>query len=124
MDFLVLVLFLLFVKHWYFDFVVQTQEEIQWKGVYLDWRGVKHSVKHGIGTFSVIALVDIDLAFILGVLDLLLHYHIDWFKVRVSLGYKPTDRLFWIWFGSDQLAHSLTYLLIVWIWTNQFLAGS
>lgn len=120
------ILVLLFIKHWYVDFVNQTNEEVHWKGTYLDWRGVKHSLKHGAGTFLIISLVDFDLAFLLGSLDFILHYHIDWAKININKqhGYTPQDKEFWTWLGADQLAHSLTYLLIVWIWVNQMFIGS
>lgn len=119
MDLAFVLLALLFIKHWYVDFVNQSMEEVQWKGTYLDWRGVKHSVKHGIGTFLIFFLVTdmtaID-AVMFGTLDFILHYHIDWTKININKenNYTVENPKFWQWLGADQLAHSLTYLFIVW----------
>ena len=114
-----ILLALLFVKHWYIDFVNQTNEEVQWKGTYLDWRGVKHSVKHGLATiailFAVTSLNSVDVISF-GILDFVLHYHIDWAKININRKKNYTIEMpqFWAWLGADQLAHSLTYLFIVW----------
>ena len=67
------VLILLQIKHWYIDFVNQTDEEIQHKGIYLDWIGIKHSFKHGVSTlvilWAVLGWVETDLAFALATVD-------------------------------------------------------
>jgi len=119
MEAVLVLLALLFVKHWYIDFVNQTNEEVQWKGTYLDWRGVKHSLKHGIGTAIVLFAVttlEFETAVFFGALDFIFHYHIDWAKININKenNYTVETPQFWKWLGADQLAHNLTYLLIVW----------
>ena len=109
------VLILLQIKHWYIDFVDQTEEEIQHKGIYLDWRGIKHSVKHGVSTFVilwvVLGWVETDLAFALATVDFLLHYHIDWFKMNYGNRDIRTPQ-FWNHLGLDQMAHQIVYIII------------
>ena len=109
------VLILLQIKHWYIDFVNQTEEEIQHKGIYLDWIGIKHSVKHGVSTFVilwvVLGWVEIDLAFALATVDFLLHYHIDWFKMNYGNRDIRTPQ-FWNHLGLDQMAHQIVYIII------------
>ena len=107
---------LLFVKHWYVDFVNQNSDEMLGKGVYGNAHGIMHSVKHGVGTFIIMWMFvgDWPFAFTIAAMDFALHYHIDWIKVR--WGSKDIySKAFWSQFGLDQLAHSLTYLLLVWL---------
>ena len=109
------VLILLQIKHWYVDFVDQTEEEIQHKGIYLDWRGIKHSAKHGVATFVilwvVLGWVEVDVAFALATVDFLLHYHIDWLKMNYGNRDIRTPQ-FWNHFGLDQMAHQIVYIII------------
>ena len=118
-DSIFILLAALAVKHWYIDFVNQTQEEVAAKGTYLAGAGLAHSIKHGVGTalvFGILATSWPD-ALLLGILDFLLHYHIDWAKININRrwNYTVQDQQFWTWLGADQLAHSLTYLWLVWL---------
>jgi hypothetical protein len=108
-----IVLILLQIKHWYIDFVNQTEEEVQYKGTYLDWRGVKHSLKHGIATAAIFfVFIPIEWSLIIGALDFLLHYHIDYCKIRYGNRDIKTPQ-FWSQLGLDQMAHQITYLGLV-----------
>ena len=110
-----IVLALLFIKHWYVDFVNQNNEEVAHKGIYLNWLGVKHSLKQGLATMAVfIVWCDPVTTFILGVIDFVLHYHIDYCKMRFGNRDIKTPQ-FWAQLGLDQLAHYFTYLGIVWL---------
>lgn len=115
-DIILITLGLLFVKHWYIDFVDQDNEEVKHKGIYLHWLGVRHSLKHGVGTWIVFSLVDVGIiyALILAVIDAVLHYHIDWAKMNYG-NRDITTPQFWNHLGLDQLAHYITYLFLVWI---------
>ena len=108
------ILILLQIKHWYIDFVNQSSEEVARKGIYLDWLGIKHSVKQGIGT--VVCLLPFvyypEVALIFGFIDFILHYHIDYCKMRFGNRDIATPA-FWAQLGLDQMAHQLTYLGIV-----------
>lgn len=115
---LFLCLILLFLKHWYVDFVVQTPGEIENKGTYLHWQGIKHAVKHGIGTFMVLAYnLGLGDVLLLASLDMMIHYHVDWAKLKIQTHMQLTAQHagYWNLFGLDQLAHALTYILLIWI---------
>ena len=110
-----LLLVLLHIKHFLVDFVFQTQDELEHKGDHLDWRGMTHSLKHGAATFLILLAV-IGFyhfyIFFLALLDIVLHYYIDFIKKK----YSPSDvsvARYWHFLGLDQLAHQLTYILIV-----------
>lgn len=109
------ILILLQIKHWYIDFVNQTDEEVQHKGIYLDWRGIKHSLKHGAATFVVLWTVtgwgNIEFAIALALADFLVHYHIDWCKMNYGNRDIQTPQ-FWNHLGLDQMAHQITYIII------------
>jgi hypothetical protein len=121
MNELILFLALLQIKHWYVDFVNQTSEEVASKGIYGDRAGINHSAKHAIGTFVAVLLVTgfpyIAWAGFLAGVDFFFHYHIDWAKININNKYNYTvqDKQFWLWLGADQMAHQLTYLLLVWM---------
>lgn len=112
---LLLLIALFVIKHFIVDFVWQTQEEIEHKGTYLDYRGVKHSIKHGLGTLFVLWAVgaSFELSWLYGALDFIIHYHIDWTKMRMSRDLTPKDHAFWVWLGFDQSLHYLTYIVFV-----------
>lgn len=108
-------LFLLFVKHWYVDFVDQTNEEVASKGIYGDGPGLAHSAKHGFATLLCILAVTgqqfFGYAMILAVIDFVVHYHVDWIKMNYGNRDIRTPQ-FWNHLGLDQLAHYVTYLAI------------
>lgn len=117
-DSIFLLLALLFIKHWYIDFVNQSNEEVAGKGTYGNAYGVMHSIKHGLSTFIIFWAFTgaFEYSVILGVIDFVLHYHIDWAKMNINRRYEYTaeNPKFWMWLGFDQLLHSLTYLFLVW----------
>ena len=107
---------LLFVKHWYVDFVNQTMDEVQQKGHYGRWLGIRHSLKHGFGTWLVFWITTAEPVFALfvGLIDFVLHYHIDWAKMNWG-NRDIQDPKFWNHLGLDQLIHYLTYLGLVYL---------
>jgi len=112
------ILVLLQIKHWYIDFVNQSNEEVEHKGTYFAWQGIKHSLKQGLGTWLVFCIfIDPVSAFILGFFDFIAHYNIDWAKMNINkkFGYTIDKPQFWAWLGADQLAHQLTYIGLVWL---------
>ena len=105
-------------KHWLCDFVLQTQHQVATKGQYGSWGGISHALTHGAGT-AVVLLIFLfggleihEIAFLAG-LDAVFHYHIDWFKQRMTRGMIPDHPKFWTWLGFDQLLHYLTYIVII-----------
>jgi hypothetical protein len=111
-----LVLIALFVKHWYIDFVNQTDEEVKGKGIYGNAHGIMHSLKHGVATGIIFALFvfNFEIAVVFGFVDFVLHYHIDFCKMRFG-NRDITTKAFWMQLGLDQLAHAVTYIGLVWI---------
>ena len=115
---ILILLVLLQIKHWYVDFVNQNDSEIKSKGIYGDRLGLNHSFKHGMGTTLCVVLATnlwyIPFAIIMGVIDSIVHYHIDW--VKSNYGRKDiTQKVFWIDIGLDQMAHQLTYIGIAYL---------
>lgn len=111
---LFIILSLLFQKHWYIDFVNQSVDEVKYKGVYLHWIGLKHSLKHGCATLIIFILAGVTptVAILAGILDFITHYHIDW--VKMNFGNRNiTTPQFWAHLGLDQLMHYMTYIVII-----------
>jgi len=107
---------LLFVKHFIVDFPLQKPFQWQNKGTYGHFGGILHAALHGLGTalcfwwYAPLACV------VLGFTDMTLHYHIDWLKMKLNqkFGWKPDQHeAFWTLLGLDQLLHALTYVLLV-----------
>ena len=113
----ILILVLLQIKHWYVEFVNQTNVEVASKGIYGDGPGINHSAKQAIGTLLAIVLVVgtpyIAYAAVLAFVDFVLHYHIDWIKMNYGNRDIRTPA-FWNHLGLDQMAHQLTYIFITW----------
>jgi hypothetical protein len=116
---ILLLLFLLLVKHSYADFTIQTYIQTVRKGIYRDWVGITHSLDHVWTTVIALAIFSffhpLPLMTIVSVaaIEGIVHYHIDWIKVRFGTK-DQTKTAFWAQFGLDQLAHHLCYLLIAW----------
>ncbi len=110
-------LLFLFIKHFICDFPLQA---FPWiynnKGRYLHPGGIVHAGLHGIGTSLVLFPFVGSATFIYGLVDMVVHYHIDWAKMNLSEHYdlKPSNsERFWILLGLDQLLHHLTYFAII-----------
>ena len=123
MDTLLIILILQF-KHWYADFYIQSYHQTVRKGIYRDPVGISHTLDHVIGTLTALVIlipfINISPITILvcGLLDLVVHYHVDWLKVK--FGSKDiTQTRYWREFGADQLAHQLTYLLFAYLLVNR-----
>jgi hypothetical protein len=112
---IVLVMFLLGIKHFIADFVLQTNRMVEEKGIYLKAHGIYHSAIQAAGTFLALAWIHPALGLVFGIFDFLAHYHIDWAKMKINrhFGYTPKDDRFWVLLGLDQLLHYLTYVLII-----------
>ena len=108
----------LFIKHFICDFPLQM---FPWmylnKGRYLHPGGIVHAGVHGIGTLIVLSFFfEIKLSIFYALIDMLVHYHIDWAKMNLSRHYdlKPNNsEWLWVLLGLDQLLHHLTYFAII-----------
>lgn len=106
----------LFTKHLLVDFPLQVRYQWSNKGTYGHPGGLLHAVLHGLFTmlcfwwFAPLACIW------LGLIDAVLHYHIDWAKMNLNakLGWGPTTHEeFWWLLGLDQFLHALTYIGLV-----------
>jgi hypothetical protein len=73
---------------------------------------------HGIGTgLALTPFVSIAVVNFMIVIDVMLHYHIDYVKSNYSIRYPslPSEQKYWVVHGTDQLMHVLTYVLIAWL---------
>jgi hypothetical protein len=106
-----IIIVLLFLKHFVFDFVLQNQKQLLNKGKYGNWYGITHSLFHALATFVILAFFHVKCAIVLSIFELLVHYHADWIKARFGSKNVHSDR-YWVETGLDHLVHSLTYLII------------
>jgi hypothetical protein len=110
---ILILLVLLQIKHWLIDFVYQTDAMIKYKGHYGHSDGLEHSLWHGGASVVILTLfTPIEWAVILAFVDFVVHYHIDFIKMRY--GEKDiTNKRFWHHLGFDQMLHQLTYIGII-----------
>ena len=111
-----LIFCILQVKHFLADFVIQTPRMIHEKGIYGASHGIYHSLWHSVGTLLAFVWLHPIIGLVTAFFDFLLHYHIDWSKIKITDHYQLTvkDSAFWAWFGADQLAHQFTYIMLIW----------
>ena len=110
------ILFWLMTKHIIADYYMQYPWMFKYKGIYGHPGGIAHAVWHGILTNIVLLyFVDPITAALLGTLDAVIHYHIDYIKNKTwdKFQVTPSDQKYWIIHGTDQFAHAITYFLIV-----------
>ena len=116
MNITLILMLLLFSKHLVVDFPLQTKYQYSNKGTYLHFGGILHSFLHGVGTTFCFYWYAPHASFYLGLIDFVLHYHIDWAKMNMNkkLGWGPTTHeQFWWLLGVDQHLHALTYIMLV-----------
>lgn len=109
---------LLFTKHFFVDFPLQTPFQFLNKGTYGHPGGLLHSGYHALATFLIVLLFNPVFALALASLDFAVHYHVDWAKVQLNEKYKwkaDTHKEFWWLLGLDQYLHALTYFAIAYI---------
>lgn len=110
----------LFTKHFFCDFLLQVPYHYLNKGTYGHPGGISHALIHALGTSTALFLFvnDLQLLALLCLFDLLIHYHIDWAKMKINkiAGWTATtSEYFWWLLGLDQLLHALTYIFITWV---------
>jgi hypothetical protein len=116
-DTTLIIIFLLFTKHFIVDFPLQTRYQWSNKGTYGHAGGVLHAWLHGLGTFLCFYWLDPAHALWYAGIDALIHYHIDWAKMNLNAKLKwgpTTHEQFWWLLGADQYLHALTYIAITW----------
>jgi hypothetical protein len=93
-------------------------DEVNSKGHYGQWLGIRHSLKHGIGTYIAVALVVGAeywiFALVIALFDFVIHYHTDWAKMNWGNRDIQTPA-FWAHLGLDQMVHQVTYILLAYM---------
>ncbi len=115
---IILTTYALQVKHFVVDFLLQTKYQYLNKGKYLHPGGLLHSGLHAIATgfIGLYFVQSYSVALIIGLFDLIIHYHVDWAKVQINTRFNlqcNTSEQFWYLVGLDQLLHQLTYIAII-----------
>lgn len=113
-----LLFFGLLTKHFIIDFPLQGPYQYKNKGTYGHPGGLLHSAIHFVGTSLVFIWVT-PYAFIYGIIDAFVHYHIDWAKMNLNKRYgwtATTHEQFWWLMGLDQYLHGLTYIILVFVY--------
>jgi hypothetical protein len=123
----ILLLLALQIKHLILDWLWQPPFEYKNKGKYGHLGGISHASKSGLGTVLCFYIVIGRLTFVtnihlieffiaVGLIEGLIHYHIDYCKIQINnrFGWTPTTSdNFWRLTGVDQFLHQLTYILLV-----------
>ena len=116
MDMIVL-LSLLLVKHFVWDFYYQPPYMWQNKGTFGHWGGIVHSGTHAFTTFIILLFFTAPvIAMLLMLFEFVVHYLTDYAKMNINRikGWgATTHNEFWQLTGFDQLVHQLTYIAIV-----------
>lgn len=109
-------LFLLITKHLVADFILQSDYQVRQKGKYGASGGIEHAGTHGIFTTLVLFLFfeHAAPAVVFGLLDSVIHYHIDYVKARFGTKDANTQK-FWRQLGIDQWCHYCFYIWLVWL---------
>lgn len=107
----------LFWKHFIVDFPLQFPYMFKNKGKYGHLGGILHAGLHGLTTLMVVSFfTTLSFAFLMALLDIVIHYHMDWFKTYSCnvKNYTVTTNSdqYWLWFGLDQYVHAMTYIVI------------
>ena len=115
---MILLLTLLLVKHFIWDFWYQPPYMWQNKGTFGHMGGIVHSGIHAITTYFILTfwLAEPLGAMILAGFEFVIHYATDWAKMNInrSKGWTATTHNeFWQLTGFDQLVHQLTYVAIL-----------
>lgn len=113
---LLTVLLVLEVKHFIFDYPLQTAYQLRNKATYGHPGGLLHAGLHVLGTSTIFLIVHPPLPVIVGILvgEYIAHYHLDWGKGQLTKWSQLTtkDSMYWWGIGLDQMLHHLTYLAI------------
>jgi len=118
-----LLLALLFVKHFLFDFYWQTPYMLR-KSAEKGWRLplTLHVTTHAAATFFILLFfMDLPTALVIAVSEFIIHWSIDYWKAQKAKA-EFNSRAFWNYLGLDQMFHNLTYLLII-FWYSLYMAA-
>lgn len=114
------VLFLgLELKHYLADYFLQPTWIISGKGDFRQLGGYVHAGIHAAMTAVVLLIAGVAPALIgmIVVAEFVVHYLLDYGKIRYSTGVHITNKpaRFWALHGVDQMLHQLTYAAIIYV---------
>ena len=114
----VLVLFIgLELKHYIADYFLQPQWMVADKGDTRRWGGYAHSGFHALLSAQVLLVAGVPLGPLLAIVvaEFVVHYALDFAKIRYSRGVTPDGdpKRFWSLHGLDQIFHQLTYAAMI-----------
>jgi hypothetical protein len=112
---------LLFTKHFVVDFPMQRPYQWMNKGTYGHPGGILHAAFHGMGTWLCFVWYAPMAALYLSFMDAVIHYNIDWLKMNINAKMKwraDTHEEFWWLLGLDQFLHAMTYVFLVMLVTK------
>ncbi len=117
---LLLLIFMLQVKHMFADFFLQTAKMLCGRAKYLHGGRAQHAGVHALGSALAFLVMAAPGSFILTIcaLEWLVHFHIDYGKARYSDSRQltPQQAAFWRAAGVDQALHHLTYVAMAAAW--------
>lgn len=108
------------VKHFIVDFPLQQKYQYSNKGTLGHPGGILHALLHTCSTTGILmgfGLCTYPIAILLGLVDGVVHYFVDWSKVNINKYFgwtATTSEMFWHLVGLDQLIHYMTYIGIIW----------
>jgi len=111
-----LILFLLTIKHFFVDYILQTEKLVKEKKKN-NSALAKHAFHHAIGS-SIIFLFFVGpfTALFVGLIDFCIHAIVDYLKMHSPIfKAKPMTHSFFVYFGLDQMLHHLTYIFLIWL---------
>jgi hypothetical protein len=115
-----LVLILLQFKHLIADFFLQSSYILDNRKIYGHPGGILHVAIHAAGSIAAFWIMGTDwwTMFVVVIVEVLIHYHLDWAKDNfvAKRGLTTVDKLFWYALGVDQAIHQLTYVLMAQFW--------
>ncbi len=116
---LLLLIAALQIKHLFADFFLQNAKMIMGRERYWHIGRAQHAGIHVALSIVVLAVFGtpwVALAALV-IAEFVVHFHIDWIKARYSVNrnLQPDQPLYWYAMGTDQAAHQLTYLVMVWV---------
>ena len=111
-------LFLLYaIKHGFADLALQRYfVSGSSKETYFNKKAQLHYLHHSVLTAIISAFFfDIQIAVLLGIVDHLAHWHIDYAKTIVKLKYNIVEskKSFWLLQTADQSLHFITYYFLI-----------
>lgn len=115
---MILLLTLLLIKHFIWDFWYQPPYMWQNKGTFGHWGGIAHSGIHAFTTYFILCffISHTETALLLAAFEFIVHYLTDYAKMNINRikGWgATTHNEFWQLTGFDQLVHQLTYVVIL-----------